>query len=100
MLVSWYLPHPMPLLQVLRLEPHVVVSNHTAVPLQLLQCRPMLAPEVLSSGKPTAPFLIPCWRTLSSSALPWFEMSEAGSGMYWLPGQPASGAPAGGSGSD
>ncbi len=26
---------------VLRLEPHIIVSNRTGVPLQLLQCRPV-----------------------------------------------------------
>lgn len=30
-------------LQVLRLEPHIVVTNLTGAPLQLLQCRPTLA---------------------------------------------------------
>lgn len=40
-LPSWFLSTA--LLQVLRLEPHIVVSNNTGVPLQLLQCRPVLA---------------------------------------------------------
>ena len=35
-------PPATPCPQVLRLEPHVVVSNRTEVPLQLLQCRPAL----------------------------------------------------------
>ena len=38
-------------LQVLRLEPHMVVSNRTSVPLQLLQCRPVLAAEGIAAGE-------------------------------------------------
>lgn len=42
-------------LQVLRLEPHIVVSNHTGVPLQLLQCRPMLAAGAIAAGAGKSP---------------------------------------------
>ncbi|GAB4822340.1 hypothetical protein N2152v2_009386 [Parachlorella kessleri] len=38
--------------QVLRLEPHMVVSNRTSVPLQLLQCRPVLAAEGMATAAP------------------------------------------------
>lgn len=45
------------LLQVLRLEPHVVVSNRTSVPLQLLQSRlDFVAPHAAAGGaRPCGP---------------------------------------------
>ncbi len=44
------MPSVLCMLQVLRLEPHMVVSNRTSVPLQLLQCRPVLAAEGMATA--------------------------------------------------